>query len=128
MARIQAALRRRTAPQRVEPPEPYALGDPAIDFERRRVTVAGQELQLTATEYDLLAELAMHAGRVVPHQELLQRVWGPAYPGSPRTIRTHLMRLRQKLGEDVEHPIYIFSEPRVGYRMVVGETAEQDGT
>ena len=63
-ARIQAALRRRTAPPRVEPPEPYELGDLAIDFERRRVTVAGKEAQVTATEYDLLAELSVNAGRV----------------------------------------------------------------
>lgn len=61
---------------------------------------------------------------MVTHEELLQRVWGPVNPGSPRTIRTHLMRLRQKLGEDGENPTYIFSEPRVGYRMAVGETRE----
>ena len=124
VARIQAALRRRTAPQRVEPAEPYVLGDLAIDFAHRQVTVAGEEAQLTATEYDLLAELAVNAGQVVTHEELLQRVWGPVNPGSPRTIRTHLMRLRQKLGEDGENPTYIFSEPRVGYRMAVGETRE----
>ena len=62
VARIQAALRRRAAPPRVEPPEPYVLGDLVIDFVHRRVTVAGQEAQLTATEYDLLAELAVNAG------------------------------------------------------------------
>ena len=125
VARTQAALRRRTAPQRVEPPEPFTLGDLAIDFVHRRVTVAGHEAQLTATEYDLLAELAVNAGRVVTHQELLQRVWGPANPGSPRTIRTHLMRLRHKLGDAAENPTYIFAEPRVGYRMAVAETAAQ---
>ena len=126
MARIQAALRRRAAPPRVEPPEPYTLGDLVIDFVHRRVTVAGEEAQLTATEYDLLAELAVNAGRVVTHQELLHRVWGPVNPGSAHTIRTHLMRLRHKLGEDGENPTYIFSEPRVGYRMAVGEGAEDD--
>ena len=124
VARIQAALRRGAAPQRVEPQEPYVLRDLRIDYAHRRVTVAGEEAQLTATEYDLLAELAVNAGRVVRHEELLQRVWGPANPGSPRTIRTHLMRLRQKLGEDGENPIYVFAEPRVGYRMAVGETGE----
>lgn len=92
----------------------------------RRVTVAGEEAQLTATEYDLLAELAVNAGRVVTHEELLQRVWGPVNPGSPRTIRTHLMRLRQKLGEDGDNPTYVFSEPRVGYRMAVGESADTE--
>ena len=125
VARIQAALRRRTAPQRLEPPEPYELGDLAIDFVHRKVTVAGEEAQLTATEYDLLAELAVNAGRVVTHQELLQRVWGPVNPGNAHTIRTHLMRLRQKLGEDGANPTYIFAEPRVGYRMAAGERARQ---
>ena len=123
VARIQAALRRRVAPERVEPPEPYALGDLVIDFAHRRVTVAGEEIQVTATEYDLLAELAVNAGRVVTHQELLYRVWGPTNPGSAHTIRTHLMRLRQKLGEDAENPTYIFSEPRVGYRMAAAAAA-----
>ena len=59
----------------------------------------------------------MHAGRVLTHQHLLQRVWGKTEPGTPRTIRTHLMRLRRKLGEDADDPQYIFAEPRVGYRM-----------
>ena len=90
----------------------------------RRVTVAGEEAQPTATEYDLLAELAMNAGRVVTYEELSQRVWGPVNPGSPSNIRSHLMRLRQKLGEDGENPTYIFAVPRVGYRMAVGETRE----
>ena len=112
MARIQTARRRR---------KPYELGDLTIDFAHRQVTVAGREVQLTATEYDLLAELAVNAGRVVRHEELLQRVWGPTNPGSPKAIRTHLMPLRQRLGEDGENPAYIFAEPRVGHWMAVGE-------
>ena len=79
-------------------------------------------MRLTATEYDLLAEFAVNAGRVVTHEDLLHRVWGPTNPGSPRVIRTQLMRLRQKLGEDGENPTYIFAEPRVRYRMAEGET------
>ena len=117
VARIQAVLRKRAAPERVDPPEPYVRGELAIDYEHRRVTVAGQPVRLTAIQYNLLAELAVNAGRVVTHEELLHRVWGPANPGSPRVIRTHLMRLRRKLGEDGENPKYIFAEPRVGYRM-----------
>ncbi len=66
----------------------------------------------------------MNAGRLLTHQELLQRVWGSVNPGSAHTIRTHLMRLRHKLGEDGEKPAYIFSEPRVGYRMAVGQMGE----
>ena len=116
-ARVQAALRRRTGPARMAPSEPYVRGDLTIDYAQRLVSVAGEPVRLTAVEYDLLRELSIHAGRVLTHQHLLQRVWGKTAPGTPRVIRTHLMRLRRKPGEDGENPKYIFAEPRVGYRM-----------
>ena len=124
-ARIQAALRRRAAPARVEPTEPYVLGDLTIDYAERRVTVAGSPVQLTATEYDLLFELSANAGRVLTHDQLLHRVWGLTISGDARVIRSHLMRLRRKLGEDAASPRYIFAEPRVGYRMAKGEEPGQ---
>ncbi len=116
-ARVQAALRRRTGPARMAPSEPYVKGELTIDYVQRLVSVAGEPVRLTAIEYDFLRELSVHAGRVLTHQHLLQRVWGKTEPGAPRTIRTHLMRLRRKLGEDADNPRYIFAEPRVGYRM-----------
>ena len=116
-ARVQAALRRRTGPARMAPSEPYVRGDLTIDYTQRLVSVAGEPVRLTAIEYDFLRELSVHAGRVLTHQHLLQRVWGKTEPETPRTIRTHLMRLRRKLGEDGDNPRYIFAEPRVGYRM-----------
>ena len=97
------------------------LGELAIDYERRRVTLAGEPVEVTPTEFDLLAELASQAGRVVPHERLLRRVWSPGKPGNLRVLRTHLMHLRRKLGEDGENPRYIFAEPRVGYWMAEGE-------
>ena len=69
MARIRAALRRR------EKPEPFVLGDPAIDYARRRVTVAGEAVDLTATEYELLRVLSLDAGRIVTYETLLRRIW-----------------------------------------------------
>ena len=116
-ARVQAALRRRTGPARMAPSEPYVRGDLTINYVQRLVSVAGEPVRLTAVEYDLLRELSIHAGRVLTHQHLLQRVWGKTQSGTPRVIRTHLMRLRRKLGEDGDNPKYIFAEPRVGYRM-----------
>ena len=116
-ARVRAALRRRTGPGRMTPSEPYVRGDLTIDYAQRLVSVAGEPVRLTAVEYDLLRELSIHAGRVLTHQHLLQRVWGKTEPETPRVIRTHLMRLRRKLGEDGENPKYIFAEPRIGYRM-----------
>ncbi|MCY4450091.1 MAG: helix-turn-helix domain-containing protein, partial [Chloroflexi bacterium] len=77
-------------------------------------------------EFDLLAALSMEAGRVVPHERLLRRVWSPGKPGNLRTLRTHLMHLRRKLGEDGENPTYIFAEPRVGYSMPAGETQKPE--
>jgi DNA-binding response OmpR family regulator/signal transduction histidine kinase len=116
--RIQAALSRRAAALPAEPLEPYVRGALTIDFARRLVTMDGQALPLTATEYGLLAELATHAGSALTYDHLLQRVWGWNNPGNPYVVRTHLMRLRRKLGEDGHNPTYILAEPRVGYRMV----------
>ena len=119
VARVRAALRR---PGEPEPSEPFVAGDLTIDYAERRVTVSGDPVPLTPTEFDLLAELSMEAGRVVPHDRLLRRVWSPAKPGNLRVLRTHLMRLRRKLGDDAADPRYIIAEPRVGYRMPQAET------
>ena len=121
VARVRAALRRRGQPNRTEPAEPYVVGDLTIDYAERRVSVAGRTIELTPTEYDLLVELSVEAGRIVPHDRLLLRVWSPGKPGNKRALRTHMMRLRRKLGEDASSPRYIFVEPRVGYRMPKGE-------
>ncbi len=116
-ARIEAALRRRVA---VEPPEPYVLGGLTVDFVQRRVTLAGRQVHLTPTEYGVLAELAANAGRVVPHEHLLERVWGERAGASLRPLRTMMGKLRRKLGDDSGNPKYIFTEPRVGFRMPRG--------
>ena len=127
-ARIHAALRRRTAPAGGEPADPLVLGDLSIAFAERRVSVAGQPVPLTATEYNLLAELAIHAGRVVTHEQLLDRVWEPNDARDVRVIRTHLARLRRKLGDDANNPTYIVAHPRVGYRLVKGEPSSNAET
>ena len=121
VARVRAALRRRTGVYGAEPAKPYVLDDLTIDYALRVVKVAGSPVQLTSTEYDLLYELSIHAPRVVRHNHLLQRVWGPPRPTDLKALRTHLMRLRRKLGEVGTNPKYIFAEPRVGYRMPKGE-------
>ena len=120
-ARIRAALRRRAAPHPTEPAETYSVGDLSIDYGQRRVTMAARPVELTPTEYAVLYELSAHAGRVVPHTDLLQRVWGPARTSQPGLVRTVVRRLRRKLGDDADNPAYIFSEPRVGYRMAKSE-------
>ena len=82
-------------------------------------------MDLTATEFELLAA---EAGRVVSHDRLLRRVWSPGKPGNLRLRRTHLMRVRRKLGEDGENPRYILAEPRVGYWMAAGEGEQEEAS
>ena len=122
-ARIRAALRKRAAS---EPSEPYVLGDLTIDYAERRVILAGRPLPLIAMEYRLLAELSANAGRLLTYEHLLERVWGEKSSGDVRPMRTIVSKLRRKLGDDADNPIYIFTEPRVGYRMPKGETREQE--
>ena len=123
-ARIRAALRKRLDPFPGEPSGPYAEGGLGIDYARRRVTVDGEPVELTATEYALLYELAVHSPRVLTHSVLLQRVWGPERVGEAWLVRDVVKRLRRKLGDDADKPTYIFTEPRVGYRMAKGEGPE----
>ena len=122
-ARIGAALRKRVAE---EPPEPYVLGDLTIDYAERRVTLAGRPVRLTATEYGLLAELSANAGRVLTYERLLERVWGEKGDGDVRPMRTIASKLRRKLGEDADDPRYIFTEPRVGFRMPRGKAGDEE--
>ena len=111
IARIRAVLRRRAEP------ETFVLGDFAIHYELRRVTVGGQAVQLTATEYELLRVLSANAGRVSTYDSLIRQVWGGQDSGDPELVRTFVKKLRRKLGDDANRPAYIFTERGVGYRM-----------
>ena len=117
LARIDVALRRRSAAGWNEPSERYLHGDLTIDYAEREVTVTDRPVHLTATEYKLLVELSGAAGRVLTHEQLLRRVWGPLYSSDSRIVRTYVKELRHKLGDVAARPTYIFTEPGVGYRM-----------
>ena len=116
LARIQVALRAQAASA-----GPYRAGDLAVDYEYRRVEIAGRTVRLTATEYNLLRALAENAGRVSTYDYLLRRVWGRDNRDDTRTVRAFIRNLRRKLGDDAKEPRYIFTEPRVGYRMAEQE-------
>src|SRR5512136_394630 len=114
LARIRAALRRSLK----QAPEPvYRIDELEVDLGRRRVTVRGQELQLTPTEYDLLRLLVVHAGKVLTHSQILKQIWGIAYMEQPHVLRVNISNLRHKIEKDASRPRYILTEPGVGYRL-----------
>ena len=124
VARVGAALRRREAPRREPPGESFRLGDLSIDYARRRVALAGRDVKLTDTEYRLLCEFALNAGRVLSREHLMSRVWSGREPRDSGVVRAYVKRLRQKLGEGADNPRYILNEPRIGYRL--GEPEDQE--
>ena len=138
-ARIKAAMRRREV---FEPPPPYVRGDLTIDYADHRVTLAGEQIQLTPTEYRMLAELSAHGGQLVTYERLMSNVWNKRRKRSKeeqedkranrggadlRPMRTMMGKLRRKLGDNVYEPKYIFTEPRVGFRMPHADSTEEDG-
>ena len=110
-ARIRAALRKRAAP------EICVLGDLAVDYDARWVTVAGRPVQLTATEFELLRLLTQNAGRVLTYESLIRQLWNGSEAGDPDRVRTFIKQLRRKLGDDAARPTWIRNERGVGYRV-----------
>ena len=114
IARIRVALRRSL--QQI--PEPvYRINELEVDLPRRRVTVRGEEVQLTPTEYDLLRLLVTHAGKVLTHGQILRQIWGVAYVEQPHVLRVNISNLRHKIETDPSRPRYVITEPGVGYRL-----------
>ena len=113
-ARVRAALRR-------QPPERQHIlrgGDIVVDVDDHAVTRAGQPLELTLKEFELLRILIANRERVVPREELLNEIWGYDFAGETRTLDMHIKTLRAKLGDDVEHPRYIKTIRAVGYKFI----------
>lgn len=114
LARVRAVLRRtQTLPLAHE--RPFVSGDIRVDFVRREVTVRGQPVALTSTEYRLLYHLVRNASQVMTHEALLARVWGREYTDEISYLKSYINRLRNKLEKDPHRPEYILTEYGVGY-------------
>jgi two-component system response regulator RegX3 len=128
IARIRAVLRRsggRGDGAADAPGEPVTVGELEVDPGARRVRLRGEELQLSRKEFDLLAELAAHAGRVVKREDLMARVWDENWFGSTKTLDVHIRWLRQKLGDAPESPQYVHTVRGVGFRFTAPEEWEE---
>ncbi len=116
MARVETVLRRSLFPEMKALPI-LTIRELSIDFVQRKVTIGGQEVSLTPTEYRLLQCLAVNVGRVVVQDELVGKVWGPEYREYYEGLRVYIRRLRQKIEKEPEYPIYIVTKPGVGYML-----------
>jgi len=114
LARIRALLRRASGVPATPPV--ISAGDLEIDIATRRVTRSGAEIELTRTEFDILAYLAQNADRVVTSKMILEQVWGPEYGEDTQTLRVHVSHLRKKIESHPSVPRYILTEPGVGFR------------
>jgi len=115
LARIRVALRHAA---KTEDEPVIVLGDLTVDLAHRLVALKGKEVKLTPTEYDILKNLAMYAGRVLTHKQLLCRIWGKEYQKETHYLRIYIGQLRKKIEPDPTQPKYILTEPGVGYRLV----------
>lgn len=116
MARVRALLRRAELPAETGSPNSYNDGYLVIDLEKRLVFVQGKPVQLTATEFRLLAFLFQNAGQVLAYQTILDRIWGWEYQDSVDYVHVYLSHLRRKLEEDPRNPKYLLTERGIGYR------------
>jgi two-component system KDP operon response regulator KdpE len=118
LARLRVALRHSARKQETAVIQVKNL---VIDLATRRVTVAGREVKLAKTEYNLLRLLARHAGKVLTHQYILREIWGPSHENDTHYLRVYIAHLREKLESNPELPELILTELGVGYRFLVKE-------
>ncbi len=99
----------------------FQSGDLVVDLANRHVTVKGQEVRLTATEYNLLRVMARHAGKVLTHRHILKEVWGPNAAEQTHYLRVYVARLREKIESVPSRPTFLITEPGIGYRLITKE-------
>ena len=117
LARVKAVLRR-SEPGAAPVRTPFVSGDLTVRFAERQVSRDGREIKLTPTEYNLLQELVLNAGKVLTHTHLLHQIWGPEYQEETEYLHEYVRRLRGKLEPDKDNPRYIITVPGVGYKFM----------
>jgi two-component system KDP operon response regulator KdpE len=116
LARVRAAMRRSQWQGELTGSGAQTFGALVVDLEGHTVRREGVEIRLTPTEFSLLAQLVTHAGKVLTHRQLLQRVWGPEYGDEAEYLRVYVQRLRRKIEPEPTAPRYLLTEPGLGYR------------
>ncbi len=116
VSRIKAVLRRIGAKALASDSEVVVDNNLRINFDQRKVVVRGKEIKLRPTEYRLLYHLVTNPGKLLSHDTLLSRVWGPEYRDEDQYVRLYITYLRQKIEDDPKNPKYILSERGLGYR------------
>jgi len=116
IARVKAVIRRAKVAHTMPSKPSFASGDLKVNFAQRIVTVAGEEIKLTPTEYNLLQELTLNAGKVLTHAHLLNKVWGLEYREERQYLHVFIRRLRAKIEPDLTKPKYIITVPGIGYQ------------
>jgi two-component system KDP operon response regulator KdpE len=126
LARIRATLRR--SPNSPGGEDNIRFGNVEIRMSARRVTVEGKEVRLTPKEFDLLRFLISNGDTALPHERILQAVWGPDYGSEVQYLRVFIKQLRKKLEPDPARPRYILTEPWLGYRFRIPEPGDEAAT
>lgn len=124
MARIRTAIRHsnKIEADQVNSFRPYSAKGLVVDFEKRKVTVDGNEIHLTRVEYKIVSLLAKHSGKVITYSSLIDEVWGPYADDNNRILRVNMANIRRKLEKNPGEPEYIFTELGIGYRMIEDES------
>lgn len=114
LARIRTAMRHARPG---DAPAVRKVGPLEIDYDKRRVTLDGEDVHLTQNEYKIVSLLGQHAGKVLTYDYILRSIWGPGAHGNNQVLRVHMAHIRRKIGEDPAGPKFIFTEVGIGYRM-----------
>jgi two-component system KDP operon response regulator KdpE len=118
LARVRVVLRHLAATKADTGQPVFEVNGLHVDLSRREVSVNGNAVRLTPNEFKLLSTLVKNAGKVMTHRQLLREVWGPSSSEETHYLRVYMNQLRQKLEDDPARPVYLLTEPGVGYRLV----------